>query len=400
MTGADERDAFYQAIMDKWDDDTPRLVYADWLDERGDEPSCIRAEFIRLDCELARHTDPRRIPKKLQQRHDRARTGLYRDLSNRDIPTGNMHFARGFPRYLIAPLECYVESASACWDELGPIEDPELYGCIETSPVFGEVAQLPALRHWRGLSFSSETRGDIGGANFAALIASPHLTNLRSVTITEQTRMRDGGPGTPLGANALSATSHNPALTRLSSIRIWWSGITDSALLRFGKGRFLPNLRKLSLADEFTDAGIAALAKSPVLETVEHLHLNGRLSGESLKHIMTSPRLKSLHTLDLSVWTSGTHEHDSLTRLDGNQVYDKMGVEAFASSPLLPQLKVVKLSGGEITARNAAKLAEAAQRLTSLERLSIIGNLGRLDEACQAQRGNALKIEEVYFDPE
>jgi len=46
-----ERDAFLQAIRDSPDDDTPRLVFADWLTENGDAD---RAEFIRVQCELAR----------------------------------------------------------------------------------------------------------------------------------------------------------------------------------------------------------------------------------------------------------------------------------------------------------------------------------------------------------
>ena len=37
-------DAFLQAIRDAPDDDAPRLIYADWLDERGDP----RGEFIRV----------------------------------------------------------------------------------------------------------------------------------------------------------------------------------------------------------------------------------------------------------------------------------------------------------------------------------------------------------------
>src|SRR5437762_9382326 len=44
-------DAFLRAIIDNPDDDLPRLVYADWLDEHGD---AARAEFIRVQCELAR----------------------------------------------------------------------------------------------------------------------------------------------------------------------------------------------------------------------------------------------------------------------------------------------------------------------------------------------------------
>ncbi|HVK16992.1 MAG TPA: TIGR02996 domain-containing protein [Fimbriiglobus sp.] len=46
---ADER-ALIQAIIAAPDDDLPRLVYADWLEEHG-RPE--RAEFIRVQCELA-----------------------------------------------------------------------------------------------------------------------------------------------------------------------------------------------------------------------------------------------------------------------------------------------------------------------------------------------------------
>lgn len=43
--------AFLRAIIDDPDEDAHRLVYADWLDDHG-EPD--RAEFIRLQCRLAR----------------------------------------------------------------------------------------------------------------------------------------------------------------------------------------------------------------------------------------------------------------------------------------------------------------------------------------------------------
>jgi uncharacterized protein (TIGR02996 family) len=41
---------FLRATFENPGDDTPRLIYADWLDERGDP----RGEFIRVQCELAR----------------------------------------------------------------------------------------------------------------------------------------------------------------------------------------------------------------------------------------------------------------------------------------------------------------------------------------------------------
>src|SRR5437764_6172383 len=57
-------DAFLRAILAHPDDDLPRLVYADWLDERGDP----KGEFIRLQCELERlaPNDPGR--KRLESR--------------------------------------------------------------------------------------------------------------------------------------------------------------------------------------------------------------------------------------------------------------------------------------------------------------------------------------------
>ena len=43
-------DALFAAVLAEPDEDTPRLAYADWLDENGDP---ARAEFIRVQVALA-----------------------------------------------------------------------------------------------------------------------------------------------------------------------------------------------------------------------------------------------------------------------------------------------------------------------------------------------------------
>ena len=62
MERLEEHEAFLRAIFDAPADDTPRLVYADFLEENG-EPE--RAELIRVQCELERlrtaRTDPARV---------------------------------------------------------------------------------------------------------------------------------------------------------------------------------------------------------------------------------------------------------------------------------------------------------------------------------------------------
>jgi len=45
------RDELLQAVIDSPDDDLPRLVFADWLEEQGE---LERAEFIRVQIELAK----------------------------------------------------------------------------------------------------------------------------------------------------------------------------------------------------------------------------------------------------------------------------------------------------------------------------------------------------------
>lgn len=53
MTTHDTRSQLLAGIAAHPDDDTPRLVFADWLDERGDQPDdALRAEFIRVQCAL------------------------------------------------------------------------------------------------------------------------------------------------------------------------------------------------------------------------------------------------------------------------------------------------------------------------------------------------------------
>lgn len=48
-----ERAAFLASIRESPADDLPRLVFADWLDDNGDQPhDAATAEFIRLSCKL------------------------------------------------------------------------------------------------------------------------------------------------------------------------------------------------------------------------------------------------------------------------------------------------------------------------------------------------------------
>src|SRR5262245_24225920 len=99
-----EREALLRAVCENPDDDLPRLVFADWLDENGDEAARAWAEFIRLQCRAAR------LPEDSSARqHHESRAALLRKHGpdwRGDLPTSPGHrwgetFIRGFASELI-----------------------------------------------------------------------------------------------------------------------------------------------------------------------------------------------------------------------------------------------------------------------------------------------------------
>lgn len=88
-----EEAGLLQAILEDPDCDTPRLIYADWLDDRSDP----RGEFIRVQCELIslKRDDPRR--QALRER-ERALLHEHEATWRSTLPPGLSHmpFVRGF----------------------------------------------------------------------------------------------------------------------------------------------------------------------------------------------------------------------------------------------------------------------------------------------------------------
>src|SRR5215212_11486943 len=93
-----EQAALHDAIIQNPDDDTVRLAYADWLQENGDEE---RAEFIRLQIEIARSDDSQQSA--LRQREvallTQHRGDWLRQIKNK-VNGASYHFRRGFPECL------------------------------------------------------------------------------------------------------------------------------------------------------------------------------------------------------------------------------------------------------------------------------------------------------------
>jgi uncharacterized protein (TIGR02996 family) len=177
-----DRDALYQAIIAQPDEDTPRLVFADWLEEhgQGDRAAFIRAQIEEARAEpfskQAREADERGDD--LRRKHWREWTADVRELVER------CRFERGFIGHVGADPGSFVPVAEALFEahpiqslRLGPPHhDPEHRASLV--PVF----ELPCLARLRRLEFSPRT--EFLDDEYMALATSAHLAGVTDLSLT------------------------------------------------------------------------------------------------------------------------------------------------------------------------------------------------------------------------
>jgi uncharacterized protein (TIGR02996 family) len=145
-------DAFLQTILESPDDDAPRLVFADWLEERGDP----RGEFIRIQCQLAQLAeDDFRCPE-LEAR-ERALLHAHRDEWERPLrqvlgqTPGRWWFRRGFIEEMTADAGAFLAHAETVF-RLAPLRHVCLSDAADHLP---GLAALPLLDRLTSLDFYS-----------------------------------------------------------------------------------------------------------------------------------------------------------------------------------------------------------------------------------------------------
>ena len=217
----DTEAALLRAIAAQPDDDTARLVYADYLDETGEAVASARAEFVRLQVRSVRtsHHDPewvvarRRMDQLLLQ---------WDGLWNKDVPPG----FRVRPGYRRGFLYRAAASASA----VAATDDPRAL----------------LIEHL-------ELKVDVSATRLREVVKQPLFASLTELTV------RGDLPVGWAGAKALAEGSY-PRLDRLdlSGQRIGDLGV------RWLCGCWsFPRLGELNIRDnEITEAGAAALISS------------------------------------------------------------------------------------------------------------------------------------------
>ena len=174
--------ALLQDVCEHPDDDAPRLIYADWLDDHGGIAEQARAEFIRVQCELDRlpEDDPRWAA---LQKRERQLLRAHRPAWESERPpfaTGKSkgEWLRGFlVPGLREPVSRFVQRRPEEFFPF-PLWRVTLHGLANVPDKLERVTELaacPNLLRAAELNLTSNAIGPEGAARFAAC---PHLGNV------------------------------------------------------------------------------------------------------------------------------------------------------------------------------------------------------------------------------
>ena len=334
-----DRDALLAAIRANPDEDTPRLMFADWLDESGD---ANRAEFVRLQCELAAAEDECSgsfaMYEFLRDRYalglaatdwTRIDLGVHRlvaaamradDLRVRhgeawvpQVPKKHKVQWAGFRRGFAHRVT--LDGARALSAVAGRLRAAVPAVTLVTSELASRVERLAdaGLLDWLGgLEVNHAVAADLSEfghrpetasvralalryatTDLAAALGAPHWTGLRDLDLS-------AAPMPFLEAETLFRTPHLRTLNRLRfhggddwtadtvrvfaaagftslrSVRLAHCGLDDDAAESLANCPHLADLRVLDLAhNRITGRGATALLCSPHLANVAYLGLDG-----------------------------------------------------------------------------------------------------------------------------
>jgi uncharacterized protein (TIGR02996 family) len=204
-----DRDALLHAICENPDDDAPRLIYADWLDEHGDS---MQATFIRLQIETNNGGKPDQV--RLQETEIWRQLRKWRFLPLNWLELSVTDFKRGFAIRWRGGAKDFLNLAPTWW-RLGPIESIAIQfdsGIPYTLKDSTQIANCEALRGLVDLSPDGRRFDDRW---LAAFLASPFSTTWHQLNIAGDDLTVDACD--ILTESALANTSCKIRLTLITS---------------------------------------------------------------------------------------------------------------------------------------------------------------------------------------
>jgi uncharacterized protein (TIGR02996 family) len=396
---------FLEDIAANPEDDTPRLVYADWLEEHGtSEADRARGEFIRGQVGLAKLSldDPRRP--ELEARELRL-LGSYRKGWVRPLRgwTRDHVFRRGLVEQVTLPAETFLARAKEL-ARLAPVVAIHLTHAADHA---AELAASPHLKPIRSLRLSDprfiyqqaergwrrrRPQNSLGLDTLRVLLGSRHLTSLRELDVRDCNLAQ-------AGARLLA---ESPRLAQVESLDLRNNDHFPEDVAVLAGSPHLGKLRALRLGSvswfnpqgEFVEDGIGLLppALAPLVGRLELLDAGScGVQPGGLGHLGEVKRTVPLRALLLERSILGAFYYDNmeaframargpllgdLHMLDMSSCYlDLDRARALAASPNLAGLVDLRLNNNPLGPRGLEALT-SSKHLARLRALAVAGSMG------------------------
>lgn len=353
-------EALYRAICAQPNEDTPRLMFADLVEEDGDT---LRAQFIRTQVALARV--PAYDPAWVNARHfepDAVTGWAQTDTLPKALPKGaswqRFEFRRGFPwKVGVLSLGAFLEGGATVFDMV-PIQALDIDA--RDRPDLGTLADWPHLARVHKLEFSV---GLFGADDVTRLAESPHAANL-----TELGFEFDG-----VAPDGLTALAASPLFARLKGLELRSNNIPPALLVDSLAAAAEPGaLSRLSLPyNRIEHEDAENLFRLPAVSDIQHLDVsdNNSLGADGVAALAESGLVRGLRTLNLSKTNPGVPGVKALTEargLAGMRMLDlsdnrlgPVAVKVLAGSGGFRGLRVLNLTNNPLGDAGATALAES-----------------------------------------
>lgn len=364
------------AIWAAPNDDLPRLVYADYLEETGEPAKVARAEFIRVQCELARMDEDDDGRAALEKRERQLHKRHVKDW-RAEVPKGlqSREFRRGFcwPRERVMTAKQFLALNKADWENV-PLWRLRLEVPIKNVPA---VAACDTLTRIGELSLNIDT--DTPSAR-AAFLASPHLTNISALNLSWC------HPGTEW----VSVLNRYKPFPRLTKLKLSTSDL-DSEITALADCTALASVTEFHFSGTgLGDTGLVALANFSRYPRLAHIRLEPyrdydrtpTFTPAAVQTLSSSGYRKALRVLDFTCCFLGdvglealcTRAAFQLTELDlsFNGITDA-GVITLAAWPGLATVRHLHLSFNRV-ARDGTRALIRSPYLSAVRQLSLVGN--------------------------
>lgn len=340
-------EAFLQAVLEAPDDDTPRLMYADWLSERGN----ARGEFIRIQIEMERldEFDSHRLPLELREVELLEQHGR-RWAAPLGVPVRDCAFRRGFVERVRQAPSQFANLAERLFRRT-PLATVQFVPEADfRRGTLAPLASCPHLGRLRGLDLTGlhfeEPLEEPGLVDF---FRSPHLRELAHLSIQY------------VGDLTLRELTDLPALPSLRRFEISRTVLTGERVAAVAGWLPLNRVERLSLrVTVLEDSGLRHLIEALAGRSAAPLYLDLQQNRlRSVGRLAASPALKRLTHLDVSnnqdLGPGGAESLAQSANLSALRSLDltasglgNMGLQALADSPHLVSLSRLRLGRNEI----------------------------------------------------